>query len=183
MTKNNKLIYLKAVALLLVCTALFFCSCSVQTPQEHYSYSSADSGQSVTISIDCKTILDNMDKLDKGLKDYVPSDGIILEPTKYSFSEGETVFDALKAVTAQNKIQMEYQGADANQFSTVYIQGINNLYEFSCGELSGWMYLVNDSGAVKGCDNVWLNDGDVIKWRYTCELGNDVGCGLGQEEQ
>ncbi len=26
---------------------------------------------------------------------------------------------------------------------SVYVEGINNIYEFSCGEQSGWMYEVN----------------------------------------
>lgn len=28
-------------------------------------------------------------------------------------------------------------------YNSAYIEGINNLYEFDCGELSGWMYKVN----------------------------------------
>lgn len=48
-----------------------------------------------TISITCKTILDNMDKVKESKKGIVPSDGIILDTTTVTFSEGESVFDVL----------------------------------------------------------------------------------------
>ena len=54
-------------------------------------------------------------------------------------------------------------------------QGIHNLYEFDCGELSGWMYNVNGWFPNYGCSRYALQDGDVIRWRYTCDLGADVG--------
>ena len=40
-------------------------------------------------------------------------------------------------------IRDRYQGADKNSYGSVYVQGINYLYEFSCGPLSGWMYPVS----------------------------------------
>ena len=46
-----------------------------------------------TISITCKTILDNMDKVKESKKDIVPSNGIILDTTTVTFSEGESVYD------------------------------------------------------------------------------------------
>ena len=78
--------------------------------------------------------------------------------------------------TRHNKIQMEYQDARLNSFGSVYVQGINYLYEFSCGELSGWMYRVNGQFPNYGCSKYTLKDGDVIEWLYTCDLGRDVGC-------
>ena len=44
-------------------------SCSIQSVDDYYSSSSdSDSGIYATISIDCKTILDNYDMLDENLK-------------------------------------------------------------------------------------------------------------------
>lgn len=132
----------------------------------------------VFISIRCDTILDNWDKLDKPLRyeKYVPSDGVILETTEYVLRPADTVFDILNRATRYNKIQMEYQGADKNQYGSIYIQGINFLYEFSVGELSGWMYMVNGVFPNYGCSKYVLKDGDFIEWVYTCDLGRDVGC-------
>ena len=49
------------------------------------------------------------------------------------------------------------------------------MYEFDCGALSGWMYRVNGWYPNYGCSRYQLKDGDVVEWRYTCDLGNDVG--------
>ena len=55
------------------------------------------------------------------------------------------------------------------------MQGINYLYEYSCGPLSGWMFRVNGEYPGKGCSNYILQDGDQVEWVYTCDLGRDVG--------
>ena len=48
--------------------------------------------QTCTISIDCSTILDNMDKLERGKEGLIPSDGILLAKTEVQYEEGDTVF-------------------------------------------------------------------------------------------
>lgn len=163
----------------LVLTSL--CGC-FESVEDHYgegdNSNPTDDADTVFLSIKCGTILDNWDDLDPALQDekYVPKDGIILEKTEFAIEEGDTVFDVLVTATRKYKIQMEYQGADANVFGSVYIQGINYLYEFSCGSLSGWMYLVNGVFPNYGCSKYEVKDGDVIEWVYTCDLGRDVGC-------
>lgn len=94
----------------------------------------------------------------------------------------DTVYDILNRAVRHNKIQMEYQGANENAFGSVYIRGINFLYEFSCGPLSGWMYKVNGQFPNYGCSKYVLKDGDVIEWVYTCDLGRDVGGGWFYDE-
>lgn len=143
----------------------------------HIDDITADS-KTVTISIRCDTILSNYDNLDENLKSdkYVPPDGVILKPTEYVLREGDTVFDILDRAVRYNKIQMEYQGADKNSYKSVYVQGINYLYEFSCGPLSGWMYKVDGQYPNYGCSKYKLSDKQVIEWVYTCDLGHDVGC-------
>lgn len=133
--------------------------------------------ETVFISIRCDTILQNYDDLDEHLKsnEYVPVDGQILASTEYVLREGDTAFDILHRAVRHNKIQMEYQGADKNIYSSVYVQGINYLYEFSCGPLSGWTFKVNGQFTKQGCSNYKLKDGDVIEWLFTCNLGKDVG--------
>jgi len=60
-------------------------------------------------------------------------------------------------------------------YNSVYIVGINNLYEFDCGELSGWRYKVNGLFPNYGGSRYGLKDWDVIEWVYTCDLVVDVG--------
>ena len=132
----------------------------------------------VTLSIKCDTILDNWENLDHRLQNekYVPKNGIILSPTKYVLRPDDTVFDILDRAVRHNKIQMEFQASYLNSYGSVYVQGINYLYEFSCGELSGWMYSVNEKFPNYGCSKYILEPDDIIEWSYTCDLGRDVGC-------
>lgn len=134
-----------------------------------------------TLSIRCDTILDNMAKLEEGKGAIVPKDGTILATTTVTFSEGESVFDILKRVTREKRIHMEFR--DTPIYNSAYIEGIHNLYEFDCGDLSGWMFKVNDWFPNYGCSRYVVQDGDKIEWVYTCDLGADVGGGYvtGQE--
>lgn len=153
----------------------------IQSVDEYYLTHIDDitpESETVTISIRCDTILDNYDDLAQELRsdEFVPPNGVILPETTVVLRPGDTVFDILDRVVRVNRIQMEYQGADQNSFGSVYIQGIHYLYEFSCGPLSGWMYRVNGVFPNYGCSRYELQDGDVIEWLYTCDLGKDVGC-------
>ena len=127
-----------------------------------------------TIEIRCDTILENMGDLTPGKEGYVPANGLILAPSKITFTEGETAFDVLKRACDLAGIQLEY--AWTPLYNSYYIEGINNLYEFDCGEQSGWMYKVNGWFPNYGCSSYKLEDGDVMVWCFTCKgLGADVG--------
>lgn len=126
-----------------------------------------------TFSIECSTILNNLKDLDPDKRELIPSNGVILPPTKVTFYEGESVYDVLGRVCKEKGIHMESSWTPI--YNSAYIEGIHNLYEFDCGELSGWMYRVNGWYPNYGCSRYQLADGEVVEWRYTCDLGNDVG--------
>ena len=129
---------------------------------------------SCTIEIRCDTILNNMQDLKPGLDVYVPDSGTILPTTTITFTEGETVFDVLKRICDARGIQIEYSYTP--MYGSYYVEGINNLREFDCGQQSGWMYKVNGWFPNYGCSKYILDDGDEIVWCYTCKgLGTDVG--------
>ena len=128
-----------------------------------------------TISINCSTINNNMDLCDPVKADLVPADGWILQPITVTFYEGESVFNVLQRVCKQQKIHMEFENTPI--YNSAYIEGINNLYEFDVGELSGWMYKVNEWFPNYGCSRYQLRNGDIICWVYTCDLGRDIGGG------
>lgn len=129
---------------------------------------------SCTIEIRCDTILNNMQDLKPGLDVYVPDSGTILPTTTITFTEGETVFDVLKRICDARGIQIEYSYTP--MYGSYYVEGINNLYEFDCGQQSGWMYKVNGWFPNYGCSKYILDAGDEIVWCYTCKgLGTDVG--------
>lgn len=124
-----------------------------------------------TFVIECKTILDNKDKLKKGLEKYIPDDAVIFSKT-VGFDSGESVYDILRRICDENSIQMEASYTPA--FSSYYVEGINNLYEFDCGQGSGWMYSVNGVFPNYGCSSYKPANNDKIAFRYTCELGYDL---------
>lgn len=126
-----------------------------------------------TLSVRCDTILDNIKSLDPEKVELVPADGVIFSAQKVDFYEGESVFNVLLREMKKNKIHMEFVNTPI--YNSAYIEGINNLYEFDCGELSGWMYKVNGWFPNYGCSRYQLKDGDVVEWVYTCDLGRDVG--------
>ena len=142
-------------------------------PAEPQDVTISATARTCTISISCATILENMDALNSAKTDLIPADGWILVPTSVTFYEGESVFNVLQRTCKQQKLHMEFE--DTPIYNSAYIEGIHNLYEFDVGELSGWMYSVNDWFPNYGCSRYQLTDGDVICWVYTCDLGRDVG--------
>lgn len=157
----------------------------IQSVEEYYLTHIDDikeDSETVFISIRCDSVLSHYDILDPSLKKdgVLPADGMILPKNEYVLREGDTVFDILSRVTRHNRIQMEYQGAEKNGFGSVHVEGINYLYSFSCGPLSGWTYTVNGKTAGVGCSLYELSDGDVIEWIYTCELGEDIASSEGE---
>ena len=125
-----------------------------------------------------------MDQCAESKKELVPADGVILPPTEVAFAEGESAFDVLPRVCRDSGIHLESKFTPV--YNSAYIQGIHNIYEFDVGKLSGWMYAVNDWFPNYGCSLYQVQDGDVIRWVYTCDLGADVGggqaAGDGQQE-
>jgi hypothetical protein len=134
---------------------------------------SPETAEQVTISITAATILDNLDNFDSAKKSLLPKDGVLVSTRSVPFKEGNTVFDALLAVTKDQRVHMEYVSTPL--YKSNYIEGIANIYEMDAGPLSGWMYKVNGVFPSVGCGRYGLKAGDVIEWVYTCDLGRDVG--------
>lgn len=127
-----------------------------------------------TFSIECSTILNNLSDLEPDKFEVLPKDGIILKKQTVTFREGESVYDVLQRICKENNIHMEASWTP--MYNSAYVEGIHNLYEFDCGSLSGWMYRVNGWYPNYGCSRYQLAQGDIVEWRYTCDLGRDVGC-------
>ena len=141
----------------------------IQSAKDYYSGEKKQKENAVgtvTMEIRCDTIA--------GKADYVPEDGVILSPTAFDFEAGETVFDILTEAAQTYGIQVENKGSSGSAHGMVYIAGINYIYEFDFGDLSGWVYHVNGITPSRSCGEYELSDGDRIEWLYTCELGHDL---------
>ena len=125
-----------------------------------------------TVSIDCRNILSNKDRLKSAKEAFVPSDGWILKRTSVEIEPGDSAYDVLNRVCRKYKIHMEASYTPA--YRSYYVEGINQLYECDCGDLSGWSFLVNGKLLNYGCSKYMVANGDVICWRYTCNAGKDM---------
>ncbi len=124
---------------------------------------------SCTLSVSCKTVLGK----NSTMSEVIPPEGAIFPAKKVTFYEGESVFNVLMREMKKNKIHLEFVNTPI--YDSVYIEGIGNIYEYDFGELSGWMYKVNDWFPNYGCSHYFLQNGDMVEWVYTCDLGKDVG--------
>ncbi|MDL2274166.1 DUF4430 domain-containing protein, partial [Oscillospiraceae bacterium OttesenSCG-928-G22] len=130
----------------------------VASPSAPPNDTAADGGAfTCTLSVRCDTILNNTDALNPDKADLVPADGAIFAAATVTFYEGESVFHVLQREMKQAKIHMEFVNTPI--YSSAYIEGIANLYEFDCGELSGWMYKVNGEFPSTGCSRHTLSEG------------------------
>ena len=135
---------------------------STQTTKS--STTATSSSVTATISIECKSILDNMDNLAKGHESYVPSDGVILDEYTATYNKKTTAYDLLSDACKENNISVS---SEKTSFG-MYVSGINNLDEFDCGQQSGWTYYVNGKMPNVACSAYKLKNGDKVVFSYTC---------------
>ncbi len=139
---------------------------------EEMSLGQETENSSCIISIDCSTALKN-DKLSSKVKRILPPDGIILAETEVSFEDGASAFEILRKICREKGIHMEFSTIPLT--GGAYIEGIANLYEFDCGNLSGWMFSINGEFPSVGCSDVKVSSGDKLAFLYTCNMGDDIG--------
>ena len=120
---------------------------------------------SCTLNVECKSILNNMDKLKEGHSEYVPANGYIIKGYKYTAKAGFTAYDALKKACKDNGIKLTVK---STMYGT-YVSGINNIDEKDCGSKSGWMYSINGNRPNVSVSSRKINDGDEITFEYVCE--------------
>lgn len=173
--KRQKKIATVILALLLVAVAVwqFDFETVGEAAQKAKAVVTGDDTITVSIEIRCDTLTDDISKLkDERKAKYLPEDGVILEKTEYEMEKDATVFDLLKKATNANNIQVEY--SYNNLYEAYYVEGINHLYEFDGGRLSGWQYYVNEAYPQYGCSQYTLEDKNRVLWVYTCDNGRDI---------
>ncbi len=119
----------------------------------------------VKISIDKKTI----------------GKGYVLRETEVDLNKGDSVWDITKRVLDENRIGYDYNFT--KKYNSVYVESIDGDGEFDHGPDSGWMYNVNGDYPNYGASKYSLRNGDRIQWRYTTNLGEDLGQDLSQWEE
>ena len=151
----------------LTATAVFFSDFATGTDYYRSETLEGEIAGEVTFTIRCDTIAG------LGDSEFIPEDGCILKETTYAFAQDETVYDILVRAVKDNKLHMEKKKTGSGP-RDYYICGIANIYEYDWGELSGWMYYVNEESPSVGCGEYRVKDGDRIEWLYTREIGRDL---------
>lgn len=121
-----------------------------------------------TVTVECKSILSNMDDLKAGHEDYVPSDGDIINGYSVTLPEGSTAYDAVMSACEKQDISVNVSSGSFGK----YIAGFNNIDEGDCGSQSGWTYTVNGESPSEACDRYTLSDGDSVDFSYICSYDN-----------
>lgn len=137
----------------------------IETKENYYKPEKIDSSKQIMMSIDCSDILHNMENLDDGLEEYIPEFGLIIPDTYFPIKEGDTPYDVLIRAVKENKIQLETQGL----FGKKEIEGINYIYNSSCGERSRWICKINGKIQQPVCNVYKLSAGDIVQWVFVCE--------------
>ena len=142
----------------------------IRSPEDYYTgtVTKENAVGKVSMTIRCDTIADQQDS---EYAEHIPEDGVILETTDFEFAEGDSVYTILTDAARTFGIQTDSRGGFTGM---VYVAGINYLYEFQFGDLSGWIYHVNGVAPSVGCGEYIVQDGDRIEWLYTLEVGNDL---------
>lgn len=112
---------------------------------------------SVTLSVDKLTI----------------NKGYVVDATSVELQAGDTVWTVLKRVLDNRSIGYEYSWSE--KYGSVYVESIAGDGEFDHGSGSGWMYNVGGKYPNYGASRYTLKGGERIEWRYTTNLGIDLG--------
>lgn len=95
-------------------------------------------------------------------------DGTLLNMAEVAIDDGDTMLDIFNKVVEKNGITQT--GAEYS-----YITEINGLSAGDGGAQSGWVTTINDWFATSGINDVYVSDGDVLKWMYSLDYGADMG--------
>lgn len=136
----------------------------IEGRKSFYTVKPIETEKRVLLSVDCSDIISNLDKLDDSLLDHIPEYGLIIPDDEYPFESGDTVYDVLLRAAKENKVQLESKGF----FGSREIEGINYIYNSSCGNGSRWIYKVNGQVQQPVCSEYKVKDGDIIQWIYVC---------------
>lgn len=157
-----------SVAIIAAVLIAFVLVTDFQSADQYYSGQlppKPDACGTVTLAIRCRNALGQPGTA------HLPPDGMILAPTELPIAPGDTVYTILTEAAQAFGIHMESSGGPGMR----YVSGIANLYEFTCGDLSGWLYTVNGKSPSAGCDQAPLQPGDTVEWAYTLDMGGDLG--------
>ncbi len=148
--------------------------------QPAFAQTSAPDGY-VTISFIDYAIRDQ-DELDEESVDFPKQLKEIVPATQVPFYEYDSIADVTLRLLEMKGMGCSYSGSPESAF---YLSAIKNFKsggktiasfgEFDAGSCSGWMITLNNWFINMSAADFAVEDGDVVRWQYTCQLGADIG--------
>lgn len=129
-----------------------------------------------TLSVRCDAAWDEGNSVAADIMAYQPADGVIFYSAAVTLEPNDTAFTVLQRELRAADIPLEFAHTPA--YNSIYIEGINHLYEMDGGALSGWIYKVNGSSPGRASSGYHLRPGDTLEFLYTCDLGRDLGINI-----
>lgn len=114
----------------------------------------------------------NVSEISFSIRAYTISEDDIFPETTLYVAKDSTVFEILREVCRTENIQLDYENNSV--YGLAYIKGINSIYEYDHGDLSGWMYRVNGVLPGIGCGYYKIEDGDRVEILYSTNIGRDL---------
>lgn len=136
-----------------------------ENPREADTSSTVSDSISCSISIECGSILENMEDLKAGHESFIPPNGLIMSRTAVTVKSGSSAYDALKLACDKQGVIVNFSNSGYGK----YIVGFNNIDEKDCGSQSGWTYKVNSKSIWQSCDKYIVQDGDFIEFSFVCK--------------
>ncbi len=112
--------------------------------------------------------------------------GVLVSTTRVPYAEGDTIATVTLRLLDALDIEYSHWGTDLPD-SDFYLAKILDFYlsdgtlvnsfgETSAGAGSGWMITWNNWFINRGASKFMVEDGDIVRWQYTCQTGADIGC-------
>lgn len=110
--------------------------------------------------------------------------GVIISPTQVPYKEGDNI--AVVTLRLLDALDIGYKNTGSLD-SAFYLASIENFKlsngtqvdsfgEFDSGSGSGWMITQNNWYINSSTADFKVEDGDIIRWQNTCQIGADIGC-------
>lgn len=127
----------------------------------------------VTLTINAQILLnkDVKDKLKPEVQSFVPETGFFAKDVKIGVTGDDvTVEQVLEAYAKDRDLKLDM--ADSSGFK--YLSGINNILGGSTGDMSGWLYIVNNVMPNVGIADTKIKGNENIVFIYSNDGGKDI---------
>lgn len=126
----------------------------------------------VSLTIDNRMLSkkENFDKVKPEFQKYVNKDGYIIKDLAIEVYGDLSVLEILEAVGKEKNIPIVLSDMGGMK----YVSAINHLEGGLMGDMSGWLYSVNNTEATVGASEMKVKDNDKIVWAFSLDGGKDI---------